>query len=77
MLGKFAEPQGDHPTAGKRYREFLKLWKDAVLGLPEIVDVPNRLAGSNGHCGSGRPERCPANPQVGISKHPACVLLFS
>ena len=48
-LGRIAEKRGNIAEAGKRYREFLDLWKDADPGLPEVEDAKKRLAGLRGN----------------------------
>jgi tetratricopeptide (TPR) repeat protein len=44
-LGKIYEQKGDSPKAIEHYEKFLALWKDADLGLPEVEDAKERLAG--------------------------------
>jgi len=43
-LGKIHEQRGDGELAIENYEKFLKLWKDADPGLPEVEDAKKRLA---------------------------------
>jgi eukaryotic-like serine/threonine-protein kinase len=45
MLGKIADKNGDKAAARENYQKFLKLWKDADTGLPEVTDARKQLAG--------------------------------
>jgi len=47
-LGKVCEQKGDKRKAKANYRKFLKLWKDADPGLPEVEDARRSLAGLKG-----------------------------
>ncbi len=42
-LGVIAERQGDKPRAREQFTKFLKLWKDADKGLPEVADARKHL----------------------------------
>ena len=44
MLGKIWEEKGDAAKAIEHYEKFLRLWKNADPGLPEVADAENRLA---------------------------------
>jgi tetratricopeptide (TPR) repeat protein len=44
MLGKVYQDLGDTSKAIENYEEFLKLWKDADPGFPEVEDAQKRLA---------------------------------
>jgi serine/threonine protein kinase/Tfp pilus assembly protein PilF len=48
MLGKIFEQQGDTVRAIENYEKFLKLWKDADPGLPEVDDARSRLSKMRG-----------------------------
>ena len=45
MLGEIYERQGDTAKAIEHYEKFLDLWKDADLGIAEVEDARERLAG--------------------------------
>ena len=45
MLGKIHEQKGWKGKALENYERFLKLWKDADPGLPEVADARKRAAG--------------------------------
>ena len=48
-LGKICEEKGWKSKAVEHYERFLKLWKDADPGLPEVEDAGKRLAGLKPH----------------------------
>jgi tetratricopeptide (TPR) repeat protein len=43
-IAQAAEARGDNTTAGKRYEEFLKIWKDADPDRPELMHAKKYLA---------------------------------
>jgi tetratricopeptide (TPR) repeat protein len=45
MLGKISEQKGWEGKAIEHYEKFLDLWKDADLGIAEVDDAMERLAG--------------------------------
>ena len=45
MLGKICEAQNDKVTAIEHFEKFLDLWKNADLGIAEVDDARERLAG--------------------------------
>jgi tetratricopeptide (TPR) repeat protein len=48
MLGKIHEQQGNTAKALEHYEKFLDLWKDADLGIAEMEDAMERVAGLKG-----------------------------